>query len=56
MPKVIYKADIAKRGFITGMLAPVNSREEPRFGPRQTIWVVILAFGTVALMRLLLAH
>lgn len=38
------------------MLAPVNSREEPRFGPRQTIWVVILAFGTVALMRLLLAH
>jgi hypothetical protein len=55
VPKVIYKTDGTRRGFITAMLAPVNSREEPRFGPRQTMWVLILAFGIVALMRLFLA-
>jgi hypothetical protein len=38
------------------MLAPVNSRAEPKFGPRQTIWAVILVLGAVVLMRLLLAH
>jgi len=38
------------------MLAPVNSKSEPRFGPRQAILFVILAFGTVALVRLLLVR
>ena len=38
------------------MLAPVNDKHEHIFGVRQVIWTVILAFGTVALARLLLAH
>ena len=38
------------------MLAPVNSKHEPKFGVREAVWVVILAFATVGLMRLLLAH
>jgi hypothetical protein len=56
MQKAIYKADGTRRGFITTILSPVNCRQEPRFGPRQTMWVLTLAFGTVAVMRLLLAH
>jgi hypothetical protein len=56
VPKVIYRADQASRGFITAMLAPVNCRREPRFGVRQTMWTVTLAFATVALLRLLLAN
>jgi hypothetical protein len=56
VPKVIYKADETRRGFITAMLAPVNCRQEPRFGVRQTMWLLTLTFGTVAVMRLLLAH
>jgi hypothetical protein len=56
VPSIIYKTDGGKRGFVTAMLAPVNSKSEPKFGPRQIIWSVILAIGTVALMRLLLAH
>jgi hypothetical protein len=38
------------------MLAPVNCRQEPRFGVRETLVVLALVFGTVALMRFLLAH
>ena len=56
MPKVIFKADGVRRGFITAVLTPVNCKEEPPFGIRQTMWVMTLCFGTVALMRLLLAH
>jgi len=56
MPKVIYKAGGTRRGFITAMLAPVNCREEPKFGVRQTMWFMTVTFGTVAVMRLLLAH
>ena len=56
MPKVIYKANGTRRGFITAMLAPVDCRQTPRFRVRQTFWVLTLAFGTLALMRLLLAH
>ena len=56
VPKVIYKADGIRRGFITAMLSPVNYRQAPKFGVRQTMWVMTLAFGTVAVMRLLLAH
>jgi hypothetical protein len=56
VPKVICKTDGIGRGFITDILAPVNCRREPRFGVRQTMWVMTLAFGTVALMRLLLAQ
>jgi hypothetical protein len=56
MPKVIYKADGTRRGFITAMLSPVNCRQEPTFGVRQTMWFMALTFGTVAVMRLLLAH
>ncbi len=56
MAKVIYQADRSRRDFITAMLAPVNSRYVPRFGVRQTLLTMTLAFGTVALMRYLLAH
>ena len=56
MPKVIYKADGTKPGFITAILSPVNCRPEPKFGVRQTMWVMTLVFGMVAVMRLLLAH
>jgi hypothetical protein len=56
VPKVIYKADETRRGFITSMLAPVNSRQEPRFGARQAFVFMALAVGTMALMRLLLAR
>ena len=56
MTKVIYRANGTGRGFITAMLAPVDCRQKPRFGVRQTLWVLTLAFGTLALMRLLLAH
>jgi hypothetical protein len=56
VPKVIYKASETRRGFITAMLAPVDCKQKPRFRVRQTLWVLTLAFGTLALMRLLLAH
>jgi hypothetical protein len=56
MPKVSYKADEIAPGFITSILSPVNCRHAPKFGVRQTMWVLTLAFGTVAVMRLLLAH
>jgi hypothetical protein len=56
MPKAIYKAAGTERGFITAMLAPVNCRQEPKFGVLQTLWFLTLAFGTVAVMRLLVAH
>ena len=56
MQKAIYKADGIRRGFFTTILAPVNCRQEPKFGPRQAMLVLTLAFGTVAVMRLLLAH
>ena len=56
MANVVYKTDGGKRGLVTAMLAPVNSKPEPKFGWKQAICVLILAFGTVALMRLLLAH
>ena len=56
MSKAIYKADGARRGFVTAVLAPVNCRQEPKFGVRQTMWMMTLAFGTLAVMRLLLAH
>ena len=38
------------------MLSPVNCRKEPPFGVRQITWLLTLCFGTVALMRLLLAQ
>jgi len=38
------------------VLAPVNCRRERRFGFWQTVCTMTLVFGTVALMRLLLAH
>jgi hypothetical protein len=56
VPKIIYTANETNRGFISSMLAPVNCRREPQFGVRQTMWVMTLTFGTVALMRLLLAN
>ena len=54
--KVIYKADGSRRGFIGAMLAPVNCRHEPRFGVRETLLVMTLVAGILALMRLLLAR
>ena len=56
MPKVIYKADETRRGFISAMLAPVNCKREPRFGVRETLLVMALILGILALMRLLLAR
>jgi len=55
VPKVIYTANHANRGFISAMLAPVDCRREPRFGLRQTLLGMTLTLGTMALMRLLLA-
>src|ERR1035441_5025299 len=56
MQKAIYKAYDTRRGFFNAILAPVHSRQESRFGVRQTVWIMMLTFGTVAVMRLLLAH
>ena len=56
MPKVIYKADGTRRGFITAMLAPVNCRHEPKFGVWDALGAITLACGTLGLMRLLLAN
>jgi hypothetical protein len=56
VPKVIYRADGTKRGFITAMLAPVNDRREHRFGLREGALLMTLIFGTVLLMRLLLVR
>jgi hypothetical protein len=56
VPKVIYKADGPSQGFITTILSPVNCRHLPKFGIRQTLLVMMLAFGTVAVMRLLLTQ
>ena len=56
VPKIIYRADGTRRGFITSMLAPVNCRQEPQFGMLQTLVVMTLAVGTMTLMRFLLAH
>ena len=56
MQKAIYKSYDTRRGFFNAILAPVHSRQESNFGVRQTMWVMMLVFGTVAVMRLLLAH
>ena len=56
VPKVIYKAEETGRGFVTAALAPLNSKQEPKFGVRQAMWVATLVVGTMALMRLLLAQ
>ena len=56
MPKVIYKADEAGRGFVTAMLAPICYKRDPKFGVRQAMWLAVLTVGTLALVRLLLAH
>jgi hypothetical protein len=56
VPKIIYTANQTNRGFISAMLAPVNCRREPKFGVWQTLLVTTLTFGTVALMRVLLAN
>ena len=56
MAKVIFKADGSRRGFISAMLAPVNCRQEPRFGVREMLLVVTLVAGILGLMRLLLAR
>ena len=56
MQKAIYKAYDTRRGFFNAILAPVHSRQESKFGVRQTMWIMMLTFGTVAVMRLLLAH
>ena len=56
MPKVVYKTDASGRGFITAILAPLHGRQEPKFGVRRVIWAVALTFGTIALLRLLLAQ
>ncbi len=56
VPTNTYKVRKPTRGFISAVLAPVNCRHEPRFGERQTMWVVTLAFGTMAFMRLFLAN
>ena len=56
MPKVIYKAGESRQGFVTAILAPVRSSHEPKFGVRQAMWFATLTFGTMALMRLLLAQ
>ena len=56
MAKVIYKADDSRRGFISGMLAPVNAKHEHRFGVRETVLVMALVAGVLALMRFLLAR
>jgi len=56
MQKAIYKAYDTRRGFFNAILAPVHSRQESKFGVRQTVWIMMLTFGTVAVMRLLLAH
>jgi hypothetical protein len=56
VPKVIYKADPSRQGFVTAMLVPVFSRREPKFGVRQAMWFATLTFGGMALMRLLLAQ
>jgi hypothetical protein len=56
MPKVIKRTGESERGFITTLLTPVHCGREPRFGVRQAMWVVTLAFGGVAVMRLLLAQ
>jgi hypothetical protein len=54
--KVIYKADESRRGFISAMLAPVNAKHEHRFGVRETLLVMALVIGVLALMRFLLAR
>ena len=56
MPKVVYKTDATGRGFISAILAPVRCRQEPKFGVRRVMWAVALTFGTIALLRLLLAQ
>ena len=55
VPKVIYKADDTRAGFVTAMLSPVHSSPEPRFGVRQALWIVTLTFGAIVLALLLLA-
>jgi len=55
VPKVIYTANEANRGFISAMLAPVDARREPRFGMRQALWAATFVVGAMVLMRLLLA-
>jgi hypothetical protein len=38
------------------MLSPVCAKRGPKFGVRQAVWFVTLAFGSMALIRLLLAN
>lgn len=54
-PKTARKNPKPRRGFVSTTLAPVNCRQEPRFGVMETVLIMVLVFGTVVLMRLILA-
>src|SRR5436309_15787116 len=53
MKKVVYRA---KGGFITATIAPLPRKQERKFGLFDATIIVALIVGTIALMRMLVAH
>jgi len=54
--KAVIKPGPAKNGFIQATLAPVNDKEEGRFGWGDVVTLMALIAGVLALARVVLTH
>jgi hypothetical protein len=54
--RILFKADAGRSGFIKSTLAPIDSKNEARFGLFDVVLFMGLVVGVLAIVRLLLAH
>jgi len=54
--KAVFKTGPAKNGFIQGTLAPVNDKQEEKFGWGDIVTLIALIVGVLALARVVLTH
>jgi len=54
--KASFKSGPSKNGFIQGTLAPVNDKQEGRFGWADIVTLIALTVGLLALARVVLTH
>jgi hypothetical protein len=54
--KAVFKTGPSKNGFIQGTLAPVNHKQEARFGWGDVVTLIALIVGVLALARVILTH
>jgi hypothetical protein len=54
--KASFKTSPSKNGFIQGTLAPVNDKQEGRFGWGDIVTLIALTIGLLALARVILTH